>query len=62
MWTQSKQASRPGAGIYAWEDQPDTFSISYNAPIFDTNKQLVGVVGVDMIINQLSTLAAGSLG
>ena len=43
------------SSIYAWEDQPDTFSISYNAPIFDTNKQLVGVVGVDMIINQLST-------
>ena len=43
------------SSIYAWEDQPDTFSISYNAPIFDTNKQLAGVVGVDMIINQLST-------
>ena len=43
------------SSIYAWEDQPDTFSISYNAPILDNNKQLVGVVGVDMIINQLST-------
>ena len=43
------------SSIYAWEDQPDTFSISYNAPILDNNKQLLGVVGVDMIINQLST-------
>ena len=42
------------SSIYAWEDQPDTFSISYNAPIVDNNKQLLGVVGVDMIINQLS--------
>ena len=41
--------------IYAWEDQPDTFSISYNAPIFDGDQKLVGVVGVDMIINKLST-------
>jgi C4-dicarboxylate-specific signal transduction histidine kinase len=41
--------------IYAWEDQPETFSISYNAPIFDGDQKLVGVVGVDMIINKLST-------
>lgn len=41
--------------IYAWEDQPETFSISYNAPIFDGNQKLMGVVGVDMIINKLST-------
>ena len=43
------------SSIYAWEDQPETFSISYNAPIFDNNNKLLGVVGVDMIINQLST-------
>jgi C4-dicarboxylate-specific signal transduction histidine kinase len=42
------------SSIYAWEDQPQTFSISYNAPIFDNNNKLLGVVGVDMIINQLS--------
>ena len=29
--------------------------ISYNAPIVNGNQQLLGVVGVDMIINQLST-------
>ena len=43
------------SSIYAWEDQPDTFSISYNAPIVNGNQQLLSVVGVDMIINQLST-------
>ena len=43
------------SSIYAWEDQPETFSISYNAPIFDKNEKLLGVLGVDMIINQLST-------
>ncbi|TCD56624.1 histidine kinase [Synechococcus sp. BS56D] len=41
--------------IYAWEDQPNTFSISYNAPVYDQNKRLIGVVGVDMIINKLSS-------
>ncbi|EHA60233.1 ATP-binding protein [Synechococcus sp. WH 8016] len=40
--------------IYAWEDQPDTFSISYNAPIFNQEEKLIGVVGVDMLINKLS--------
>ena len=41
--------------IYAWEDQPDTYSISYNAPVYDRTNTLIGVVGVDMIINKLST-------
>ena len=40
--------------IYAWEDAPETFSISYNTPIFNNKKQLLGVVGVDMVINKLS--------
>jgi C4-dicarboxylate-specific signal transduction histidine kinase len=40
--------------IYSWEDQPNTFSISYNAPIFNQDKKLIGVVGVDMMIDKLS--------
>ena len=40
--------------IYSWEDQPGTFSISYNAPIFNKEAKLIGVVGVDMIIDKLS--------
>ncbi len=40
--------------IYPWEDQPETFSISYNAPIFNQEEKLIGVVGVDMLINKLS--------
>ena len=43
------------SSIYSWEDQPETFSISYNAPIFNRDKKLIGVVGVDMIIDKLST-------
>ncbi|MGB1416931.1 MAG: ATP-binding protein [Synechococcus sp.] len=41
--------------IYSWEDQPEVHSISYNTPIFDAKKQLLGVIGVDMVIHQLST-------
>lgn len=43
------------SSIYSWEDQPETFSISYNAPIFNRDNKLNGVVGVDMIIDKLST-------
>ena len=43
------------SSIYAWEDQPDIHSVSYNTPLFDGDGQLLGVIGVDMVINQLST-------
>ena len=50
------KAGQPSwSSIYAWEDQPDVFSISYNAPIYNKSNKLLGVVGVDMVINQLST-------
>ena len=49
-------AGRPTwSSIYAWEDQPDVHSVSYNTPLFDGDGQLLGVIGVDMVINQLST-------
>ena len=55
-YTDTAKAGEPTwSRIYAWEDQPGTFSISYNAPIFNSRKQLLGVVGVDMTINKLST-------
>ena len=41
--------------IYSWEDQPEIHSISYNTPIYNRQQQLLGVIGVDMVINQLST-------
>ena len=43
------------SSIYAWEDQPEIHSVSYNTPLFDGDGQLLGVIGVDMVINQLST-------
>ena len=43
------------SSIYAWEDQPDLHSVSYNTPLFADDGRLLGVIGVDMVINQLST-------
>jgi len=50
------RAGRPTwSAIYSWEDKPEIFSISYNAPIYGPQRRLVGVIGVDMVLSQLST-------
>ena len=43
------------SSIYAWEDQPDLHSVSFNTPLFAEDGRLLGVIGVDMVINQLSS-------
>lgn len=49
------RAGRPTwSAIYSWEDKPEVFSISYNAPVYGAGRQLQGVVGVDMVLTQLS--------
>jgi len=47
------------SSIYAWEDQPEVFSISYNAPLYGPNRTLRGVVGVDMVLSHLSAWLQG---
>ena len=47
------------SSIYAWEDQPEVFSISYNAPLYGPNRSLRGVVGVDMVLSHLSAWLQG---
>jgi C4-dicarboxylate-specific signal transduction histidine kinase len=47
------------SSIYAWEDKPEVFSISYNAPLYAANRSLQGVVGVDMVLTHLSTWLRG---
>jgi C4-dicarboxylate-specific signal transduction histidine kinase len=47
------------SSIYSWEDKPEIFSISYNAPIYGPGQRLIGVIGVDMVLSQLSTWLQG---
>ncbi|MFZ9951204.1 MAG: ATP-binding protein [Vulcanococcus sp.] len=47
------------SSIYSWEDKPEIFSISYNTPLYGAGGQLRGVIGVDMVLSQLSTWLAG---
>ena len=50
----AKAGKATWSSIYAWEDQPEVFSISYNAPVFGAGRRLQGVVGVDVVLTQLS--------
>jgi signal transduction histidine kinase/ActR/RegA family two-component response regulator len=40
--------------IYQWEDKPEILSISSSYPVYTQNGQPVGVVGVDLILSQIS--------
>ncbi|ODG98079.1 histidine kinase [Nostoc sp. KVJ20] len=44
--------------IYQWEDKPEVLSISSSYPIYDKTNQLVGVIGVDLILSQIGTFLA----
>lgn len=44
--------------IYQWEDKPDILSISSSYPLYDAKDQLVGVLGVDHVLSQISQFLA----
>ncbi|MGI0484186.1 histidine kinase dimerization/phospho-acceptor domain-containing protein [Pantanalinema rosaneae CENA516] len=44
LWTQ----------IYQWDDKPEVLSISSSYPVYDRDRHLIGVIGVDLILSQFS--------
>lgn len=49
------QAGKPvWSKIYQWRDKPEVLSISSSYPIYDRTKKLIGVIGVDLILSQIS--------
>jgi hypothetical protein len=44
LWTQ----------IYQWDDKPEVMSISSSYPVYSRDRQLIGVIGVDLILSQFS--------
>lgn len=55
-YAETVKANRPlWSSIYAWEERPEVFSISFNEPVRDARGQLLGVIGVDFVLTQLST-------
>ena len=40
--------------IYQWETSPETLSVSANRPVYDQDKNLIGVIGIDQRLSQIS--------
>ncbi|TAF11184.1 MAG: PAS domain S-box protein, partial [Nostocales cyanobacterium] len=49
------KAGRPiWSSIYTWADLPDRISISASTPVYNTQKNLLGVLGIDLELSQIS--------
>ncbi|MBW4666102.1 MAG: cache domain-containing protein [Cyanomargarita calcarea GSE-NOS-MK-12-04C] len=42
------------SSVYQWQMPPYTLSVSANRPVYDKNKNLIGVIGVDQRLTQIS--------
>ncbi|HEY9627892.1 MAG TPA: HAMP domain-containing protein [Coleofasciculaceae cyanobacterium] len=40
--------------IYQWEDKPEVLSVSSSYPVYDDDQKLIGVIGIDLILSQIS--------
>ncbi len=54
-YTAAVKARKPiWTPIYQWDDKPEVISISASYPVYGQNQQLRGVIGVDLILTQIS--------
>ena len=54
-YVQTMQAKKPiWSDIYQWESRPFPLAVSANYPVFDKNKNLIGVIGIDQRLSQIS--------
>ncbi|MEG3848255.1 cache domain-containing protein [Microcoleus sp. herbarium19] len=54
-YAQTVQAGKPmWSDIYQWEVPPFPLAISATRPVFDKNKNLIGVMGIDQRLSQIS--------
>ncbi|HEY9646561.1 MAG TPA: cache domain-containing protein, partial [Chroococcidiopsis sp.] len=42
------------SSIYQWDDKPEILSISSSYPVYDSQKKLLGVIGVDLLLSDFS--------
>ncbi|WP_341528992.1 ATP-binding protein [Nostoc sp. UHCC 0302] len=40
--------------VYNWDDTPEFVSVSTARPVYDKNKQIIGVLGVDLLLSNIS--------
>ena len=54
-YSETAQAGKPlWSNIYQWETAPEVLSVSANRPVYDKNKNLIGVIGIDQRLSQIS--------
>ncbi|MEG3877339.1 ATP-binding protein [Microcoleus sp. herbarium7] len=54
-YAQTVQAGKPiWSDIYQWESRPFPLAFSANHRVFDKNKNLIGVIGIDQRLSQIS--------
>ncbi len=54
-YSETVQAGKPlWSNIYQWETAPEVLSVSANRPVYDKNKNLIGVIGIDQRLSQIS--------
>jgi signal transduction histidine kinase/FixJ family two-component response regulator len=55
LWySNTVKARKPTWVVYQWETQPFFLAVSANRPIYDKNNQLIGVVGIEQRLSQIS--------
>jgi signal transduction histidine kinase len=54
-YVDAAEAQKPlWSSIYQWDDKPEVLSISSSYPVYNPQKQLLGVIGVDIILTKFS--------
>ncbi len=49
------QANKPvWTKVYAWNIKQGIFAVSINQPIYGKNKQIIGVIGIDLLLSSIS--------
>lgn len=46
--------NRVWSKIYQWQDKPEVLSISSSYPVYNSDRKLIGVIGVDLILSEIS--------
>lgn len=54
-YTDAVKSQKPiWSEIYNWQDNSNVIAISASYPVYNSNKKLIGVLGVDLILSELS--------
>lgn len=55
-YTDAVKARKPiWTSIYNWVEKPEIISISSSYPVYDGKRQMLGVIGVDLILSQINS-------